>query len=83
MIRVQFLKAKRYPHPDGPKRPVGVVLDIQDEWAERWSRVGIVKKIEGEPLADKTVSELRAMASEAGVDVPTNARKADLIHALS
>lgn len=43
MRRVRFLRAKRYPHPDGPKRHPGDEIDLPKDLADAWIRGGLVE----------------------------------------
>lgn len=45
MVRVRFLRAKRYPHPSGVKRRAGDELPIPADLASRWEARGIVKRV--------------------------------------
>lgn len=42
-MRVRFLKVKRFPHPSGPKRFSGEVVDMPDALAEAWAAAGLVE----------------------------------------
>ena len=49
-MKVRFLRPKAYPHPDGPKRRVGEIVDFPDDKAGRalakqWARNGIVEPV--------------------------------------
>ena len=61
MVRVRFLRAKRFPHPDGPKRRPGEEHPIPRELAERWARVGLV-----EPVTDHLEGDGSGEAPPAG-----------------
>ena len=64
MTKVRFLLRKRYPHPDGPKRPVGAVLPIDADLARLWSERGVVETVDAPADADA-----KADAAEAGGDL--------------
>lgn len=73
---VKFLRTKRYPHPDGPKRKPGTVMPITDELADRWTRNGLVELTERqlEEIAEThldtfTLPELKEFATQLGVDL--------------
>ena len=40
---VRFLKTKRYPHPDGPKRRPGETVDVDPATAKAWAAAGLVE----------------------------------------
>lgn len=42
MNRYRFLRTKRYPHPDGPKRRAGTVYPVDDATAALWVERGII-----------------------------------------
>lgn len=62
MVRVRFLRAKRFPHPDGPKRRPGEEHVVPRELAERWARAGLV-----EPVTDHLEGD---GSGEAAPDLP-------------
>ena len=41
-VRVRFARAKRYPHPNGPRRSVGEEVMMPSTLAEKWAARGIV-----------------------------------------
>jgi hypothetical protein len=49
VIRVRFLQAKRYPHPDGRRREVGDVVLVDEDTGQRWSAGGIVELVKAAP----------------------------------
>lgn len=49
-MKVRFLRPKAYPHPDGPKRRAGDVVDFPDDkagkaLAKQWAKNGIVEPV--------------------------------------
>lgn len=71
MVRVRFLRAKRFPHPDGPKRRPGEEHPIPRELAERWARAGLV-----EPVTDHLEGDASGAAPPAGPAAPPMPAKA-------
>jgi hypothetical protein len=69
--------AKRYPHPDGPRREIGTVLPIDEDTASRWEHNGIVcyvDSVDADPapivaLSDMTKAQLTAEAELLGIDL--------------
>lgn len=57
MDRYRFLRTKRYPHPDGPKRPAGTVYPIDDETAALWVKSGIIEPLEAPKVVPVAESE--------------------------
>ena len=43
MIKVRFLRAKRYPHPSGPRREAGTTMPITATLAQQWGDNGLVE----------------------------------------
>lgn len=86
MKTVRFLRAKRYPHPNGPRRKAGTVMPITDELATLWAQNGVVELTEqalteiAESSEKMTVAELKELAAQLGVEVG-RARKKDEIRA--
>ena len=66
MVRVRFLRAKRFPHPDGPKRRPGEEHPVPRELAERWATAGLV-----EPVTDHLEGD---GSGEAPPDLPAKAK---------
>lgn len=74
-VRVEFLRTKRYPHPDGPKRPQGAVLPIRADLARLWGERGVVRLLEdpttqadaveaAQQLVERPVTQLRTALDE-------------------
>lgn len=59
-MRVRFLRAKRYPHPDGLKRTVGEIVEVEDHLGVAWACMGLV-----EPVADPGAPEVVCKPAEA------------------
>lgn len=80
MIRVEFQRTKRYPHPSGPKRSRGTVLPIDDATAAAWARAGLVTLVDRPAELDQlTVAGLRDLAALHRVDLKGASKKADII----
>lgn len=69
---------------------VGTVLTLTAKQAAHDLRLGSLRALDTvpdapvqSPLSDMTVKELRALAEERGVEIDHDARKADLVAALS
>lgn len=45
MVRVRFLRAKRFPHPDGPRRRPGEEHVVPRELASQWAAAGLVEPV--------------------------------------
>lgn len=45
MDRYRFLRTKRYPHPDGPKRRAGTEYPVDDATAALWVPRGIITPV--------------------------------------
>lgn len=58
-VQVRFLRAKRYPHPNGPKRAVGIVLPVEKKLARQWAKAGLVELVD-EPKPGAASSSVRA-----------------------
>lgn len=52
MVRVRFLRAKRFPHPDGPRRRPGEEHVVPRELASQWVAAGIVEPVTDHPRGD-------------------------------
>lgn len=85
-LDVRFLRAKRYPHPDGIKRLAGVVMPIDAQLARHWAKVGLVELInpEPEPVVDEaleslTIAELRDLAAAKGIELHNAKKKAEIL----
>ena len=63
MNRYRFLRTKRYPHPNGPKRTAGTVYPIDDVTAEAWLRAGIIEPHQAEAPTEKTPVEPKPKAT--------------------
>lgn len=72
----------------GKPAPAGIPLDADDKWAKAMIKDGLVKQ--GKPseydindvdidLDEKTVKQLNEIAAQLDIDVPKNAKKADII----
>lgn len=46
MIKVRFLRAKRYPHPSGPRREAGTTMPITATLAQQWGSNGLVEVLD-------------------------------------
>jgi len=74
-MKVRFLVTKRWPHPNGPKRRAGDVVDFPDDkagkaLARQWAKNGIVEvlaqpKRQATPAAEKPTSAKAAKGSKA------------------
>lgn len=49
MTRVRFLRVKRYPHPDGPKRHPGDEVEMDAGLAAQWERAGLLERAKPKP----------------------------------
>jgi len=47
-LRVEFLRRKHYPHPDGPVRMPGEVLPIRGDLAHAWAENGVVRLLDAD-----------------------------------
>ncbi len=45
-VLVRFLRAKRYPHPNGPKRAVDTVWPVEKKLARQWAKAGLVELVD-------------------------------------
>ncbi len=61
-LRVEFLRRKHYPHPDGPVRMPGEVLQIRGDLAHAWARNGVVRVLDaGSAPAAEAYESARAL----------------------
>jgi len=51
-VKVRLLRNKRWPHPNGQRRPAGTVLSIPADLAGRWERSGLVARVSGKPAPE-------------------------------
>lgn len=89
---VRFARAKRYPHPNGPRRTAGTIMPIAAELARQWAGTGVVELLEGEDLtpevtaapalADLKVAELRELATGEGVELGKAKTKSEIVAAI-
>jgi hypothetical protein len=71
-VKVRFLRAKRYPHPDGLKRRVDEIVDVEDAVGVAWAAVGLV-----EPVVDPDDAPVVAPeAAQATTEPPAGRSKA-------
>lgn len=90
-VKVEFLRAKRYPHPSGPKRNTGDRVQMPANLAQQWASAGIVKLLEpkeapgaastedaARALVNTNLTKLReALAATADVSVVREAQERD------
>lgn len=89
MVKVKVLKPFRDLQEDTDREP-GDVFDATEARASHIAHVlpGYVEFVADDATVDEPdlvslkVAELRALAEERGVDVPRNAKRADLVRAL-
>jgi len=60
-LRVEFLRRKHYPHPDGPVRMPGEVLPIRGDLAHVWAGNGIVRLVEQDRAPVAAYENARAL----------------------
>lgn len=86
MIPVRFLRTKRYPHPNGPKRRAGTVMPIIAALASLWARNGVVELTDQAvaelDLGGMTVAELKKVAADLGVELGQARKKDDIAAAI-
>lgn len=80
-VQVRFLRDKRYPHPNGPKRAAGTVYPVEKKVAKQWAKAGLVELVD-QPKAGATstgkkakqkLSEAAAAAERAAAEAAATA----------
>lgn len=57
LVRVRFKRAKRYPHPTGPRRHAGTTHPILASFARQWADAGLVEILD-EPTEVETAASV-------------------------
>ena len=74
-VKVRLLRNKRWPHPNGQRRPAGTVLSIPASMAAVWERGGLAARVDSgkpapEPEQTTAPEQTPEVADVRGTDAP-------------